>query len=332
MIHNHTFDKQDGGIFVIQTDIDPILFNVIGQEHIYLVDNLTDLKDINKFTYQSEGVLPERRFEVYYSLSKNLNDWSEYIPLNENVEFNAPINIGDTYHVRIKWVRVGNNPDGQLVLRDFRLEGKWDRPEQQHLNPAVITLEQPGQEVFYTPPNIYKAFRIDDFEIFTTELSPDNQLAIQYRISQDSGRRWSAWEDLTKENISTFPINPIRFFMIEYKLTKVGTDEYNKIKIFDLNLKGDFQNVSLDYYKTNLLGIRDCCVGGGVGPEAEWVNGAKAAGVGGTDVECALPPALRGIIDDDKKSMLFNPYDIGKATQLYSGLSNLSNEIGRAHV
>jgi hypothetical protein len=56
---------------------------------------------------------------------------------------------------------------------------------------------------------------------------------------------------LDKENISTKRITPTRFFQIEYS---VENNSDSQIRILqDINIVGNFQNVSKDYFKSNLI-------------------------------------------------------------------------------
>ena len=91
--------------------------------------------------------------------------------------------------------------------------------------------------------------------IGTTNLYTGN-LDIYYRFSQDYGRTISDFKPFTKENMISERINPIRFFQIEYLLEY---NEMSQVKIYDINLIGDFQNVTLDSQKTNLYGVRENC-------------------------------------------------------------------------
>jgi hypothetical protein len=322
---NHILEKFDTGKWQVVGTFNPSQELLIpGQEIIYLIDNISDFKNIQTLLVDFSGESETRKLETFYSISRNQTTWTDF---KSTDSFDDLVNEGDTYYIRLLFRRTGTNPYEKIIINGFTLDGEYLRDTEEFINPAVIILSELNSPIYYTPPNIYKAFKIIDFEIITNDLNNNTKLDIQYRISQDSGKNWSRFEPLTKENISTFKINPLRFFKIEYKLTKIGTDSYSKIKIYDLNLIGEFQNVSLDYYKSNLLGIRDCCTSGFINKEAEWVNGAKSKGIMNTDIDCALPDHLRGIMSDDKKNLLFNPYDIGKAVQLYSGLANISNQV-----
>ena len=91
---------------------------------------------------------------------------------------------------------------------------------------------------------------------------------------------------LTKENITTDRISPTRFFQIEYLIQYKGN---TSMKIFDINLIGDFQNVSLDYQKTDLYGVREDCNCLKLGIVNDTSNGFEVP-TGGTEQTLSKSP------------------------------------------
>ena len=110
-------------------------------------------------------------------------------------------------------------------------------------NDGVIILPS-GESILVKPPYIYKVFKINDVEIISSTGYTDTE--ILYRFSQDNSRTWSEWEPLTGPNLSTRRITPVRFFQIQYSVTNNSS---STIKIQDINIIGNFQNVTLDYKK-----------------------------------------------------------------------------------
>ena len=119
---------------------------------------------------------------------------------------------------------------------------------------AQIVLNCTTSEIIIKPPYIFKIFKINDIEILSQGDIANTE--IFYRYSQDHGRTISDWIGFTKENIRSERLNPIRFFQIEYLVNYSGTQT---VTIFDINLIGDFQNVTLDGQKTNRFGVREDC-------------------------------------------------------------------------
>lgn len=117
-----------------------------------------------------------------------------------------------------------------------------------------MELNSTNNELVIKPPYIFKVFRISDIEILSK--GDIENTIIFYRYSQDYGRSYSNWVEFTKENIRSERINPIRFFLVEYLIRYAGT---KSVKVFDINIIGEFQNVTLDAQKTNLFGVREDC-------------------------------------------------------------------------
>jgi hypothetical protein len=152
----------------------------------------------------------------------------------------------------IRFTRKGNSTIGVIKLLDWIITGNSERNVVD--GTAVIQISPNNKTVIIKPPYVYKVFKITDIEVISSGDMSD--VTIKYRFSQDYGRTVTNWEPFTKENITTVRINPIKFFQIEYLIESTSG---NSVSIYDVNLIGDFQNVTLDYQKTNLYGVREDC-------------------------------------------------------------------------
>ena len=65
---DHVITKEDTGKFDVVGHFDPVEFNEINQEHIYLVDHITDFKSLTYFTHIMEGELESRFIETSYQV------------------------------------------------------------------------------------------------------------------------------------------------------------------------------------------------------------------------------------------------------------------------
>jgi hypothetical protein len=316
------------GIITISDDYDsslplgdPNSTPVIGTQspnNQYIVSfiELEKVRKFDSFTYSSEGELETRYLDTFYRISRNGNQFTDWFELNQTIDNFPPFDPLDKMWIDIKWVRNGSKQDGNIKLTSYQLNGTLKRSE---VEEGTISVPS-GGEVIFRNPFIYKVFRIDNFEIIPSSLS---DIIIHYRFSQDSTRTWSNWELLTKENISTVRINPIRFFQIEYKVTNNSASTVN---IQDLNLIGDFQNVSEDYQKTNLFGIRECCLSNLNGAFDE--NGNFIPSDNGTSdgQSCTTDNGLAPMTAQEKAN-LYNPYQQGQANELLNRLSNDAMEV-----
>lgn len=304
------------------SDATPYL-NQVDEELIVSFIELDRVTKFTKFSYSANGLLQSRYIDTSYRISRNGNTWTDWFTLTQNgfteteIDNFPPFDPLDQMWIDIKFTRKGTKTDGSIRLLSFELDGEL---LQNDSDGTVIV--SPGKEAVIKPPYIYKVFRIDDIEI----LSPNSiaDIEFHYRFSQDNTRTWSDWEPLTKENISTKRINPIRFFQVQYL---IKNNSNSSVKIQDINLIGDFQNVSLDYQKTNLYGIRDCCQSyllGGILDE----NGNPVPNTTGTlgGQSCTTDNIFRSMTTDEK-SKLYNPYQQNQAMNLLNKLSNDAMEV-----
>lgn len=285
-------------------------------EYIVSFIELEKVKNFESFTYSSEGELQTRYLDTYYRISRNGNTYTDWLVLNENITNFPPFDPLDKMWIDIKWVREGSKLDGDIKILSYELKGNLKRDESEE---GTISISS-SSEVIFRNPFIYKVFRIDDFEIIPSTLT---DVVIYYRFSQDSTRTWSNWEILTKENISTTRITPVRFFQIEYKIINNSSSTVN---IQDLNLIGDFQNVSEDYQKTNLFGIRECCLSNLNGAFDENGNFIPSDNGLSDGLSCSADNGLKPLTTQEKAN-LYNPYQQGQANELLNRLSNDALEV-----
>lgn len=301
-------------------------FNEIGSEYVISYIELEKVKKFTNFEWLASDILETRYLETSYRISRNGNQWTQYrflgtgssiYSMSTEITNFPPFDPLDKMYIDLKFVRRGSKKDGSIRLISYKLTGEV----LQDLNEDSATVGT-GKESIISPPYIFKVFRIDDVEIISSNSL--NGVEFKYRFSQDNTRSWSEWEPLTKENISTRRINPVRFFQIQYL---ISNNSGSSVKIQDINLIGDFQNVSLDYRKTNLYGIRECCqsylLGGAVDANGNFIP--NTTGVLDSQ-SCTTGNILKPLTADDK-SKLFNPYQQSAAINLLNKLSNDSMEV-----
>jgi len=286
----------------------------IGDFHVVGTFSTDKISIINSFDDNVSGIINTRNVSREFRVSTDNIVWTDWFLIEDEDIGYDDLTPAKDFYIELRWIRIGSNANGIISINSYNLNLQLDIPVSED-HDAVFTL-LPGSSITYKPPYVYKAFRIDDFGVYTStgECDCDDDLEIKYRISQDSGRTWTQYEHLTKENISTIRINPIRFFLIEYCFTNNSS---SNIRIHDLSLIGDFQNVTLDYLKTNLLGIRECC-----GSDGDNMNS-------NLDMQdnCSLPENLANPMSDDKKNLLFSPYSTNKALELFNSLANSTTEV-----
>ena len=316
-------DKFDINASTYSVDFTPY-FNQIGDEYTISFINLQNVENINKFNYEILGGTDNRYLKTYYRISRDQTSWTVWMELKSVVDNFPTVDPLDPLFLDVKWVREGSNAIGKIRLLEYNIEGELLRNEVD--DESTINLK-PGESVIMKAPYIYKVFKITDAEIISS--TGYAGVDIKYRFSQDNSRSWSNWEPFTKENITTVRINPIRFFQIEYS---IANNSSSNVSIQDINMIGDFQNVSLDYFKSNLFGIRECCQSNllgytdanGVFTPASNQNGG--GGISGSGGSCDTSSIFSPMTSDDKAN-LYNPYQQNTAVNLLSKLSSDAQQV-----
>ena len=322
-------DKFDINASANAVDATPY-FTLQNPEYIISFVNLQNVSQLNNFKYDTLGLTDTRFLKNYYRISRDGNAWTDWLDLKRNIDNFPTVDPRDPLYLDIKWVRGGSSQVGAIRILEYSINGTLERTMFESAGDGISTVNlAPGENTIWSAPFIYKVFGITDVEVIApTSLTG---VDIKYRFSQDNSRTWSNWEPFTKENITTTRINPIRFFQIEYSITN---NTSSTVGIQDINIIGDFQNVSKDYFKTNLYGIRECCQSNLTGytdasgnfVPANNTNGS-GTGVGGgisnsggacdtTGAGSTLPQ-----MNDQDKANLFNPYKQNTAMDLLNKLS-----------
>jgi hypothetical protein len=301
-------------------------FPTVGDEYIISFVNLEKVLRFTKFTYDTIDLTDNRYLENYYRVSRDGYTYTDWYSLDKNITEFVPLDPAWPLFMDVKWIRAGSNTTGAIRLLEYQLEGEVERT----IVEEDITVNlSAGENVILKAPYIYKVFKITDIEIISSTGVTD--VDINYRYSQDSGRTWSNWEPFTVENITTVRINPIRFFQIEYSITN---NSASSVKIQDINLIGDFQNVTLDYYKTNLFGIRDCCQSNVLGtydsngnfiPATNVSGGISGSGLDGG--QCQGPGSTLPQTTTQDTANFWNPYQQSSAMALLEKLSSDAEQV-----
>jgi hypothetical protein len=301
----------------------PIL-SAPGDEYILQFPNLQNVTKISNFAYDTLGINDTRFLLPYYRLSNNGSAWSEWLDLKRFVDNSPPLDPAEPLYLEIKWVRKGTSTIGSIKILEYKLIGELDRPV---VNDGSSVIVKKGEMKIIKPTDILKVFSISEVEI----ISPSNPNGLPagcdvfFRYSQDSSKSWSRWEYFTKEIIQTNRINPIRFFQIEYKIENNSNQD---VTVLDINLLGDFQNVSKDYFKSNLYGIRECCqtnLNGIYDANGNFIPNTFLNSSGGNGPACDIN-TFKPMTDEDKAN-LYNPYAQNTAVKLLEKLSNDAQQV-----
>lgn len=208
------------------------------------------IKTITSFYDVVRGETEKHYFKKYFSYS-NLRSgitYSDPIQISGITMDYCPLNL---LYLNLSYYRIDTDTITipQLSINSIVIEGTYDIEETDEI------IEVPDDGYILTPKDIYKVFKLTGFEIYGINT---NNLKIKYRFTQDGGRTYTPWEDLTTENISTIKLNPVRFAQVQYNIQKINNSITSKI--YDIILLGDFQNINNNYLKTNRYGVREDCI------------------------------------------------------------------------
>lgn len=326
-MYNISQDSTTGTVVIsdnYQFDVAP-QFSAIGDTYVMSFINLERIDRFKTLDFNTYGSNESRYLKATYRISRDGNSWSQWFDIKETQLLTfPPFDNKDLMFIDIKWERIGTSTLGVIKLTDYTLSGNIARNVVD--GESVINLNSNDKSVVIKPPYVYKVFKITDLEI----LSDGDMVSvdIKYRFSQDYGRTVSQWEPLTKENITTLKINPIRFFQIEYLVEYNGT---GYAKIYDINLIGDFQNVTLDSQKSNVYGVRENCnclkLGLLLDPTTNIANISNIQELSGMMTGQSCDPNVNKPMTADDISKLYQPYQQQQALNLLNKLSSDANQL-----
>ena len=281
------------------------------EEFVFSYVDLSSMEALKSFTYSCVGAAENRYLTTQYRISRNRTKWTEWLDLHTNIDNFPPFTSTDTMYLDIKFVRVGSSKNGVIILTGYTINGSVTK---NIVDGNSVITALPGKMIVVKPPFILKVFKINDIEILSN--SDLSNVSIKYRYSQDYGRSVSDWEPFTKSNITSANITPIRFFQIEYLILSNAT---SPIKIYDINLIGDFQNITMDYFKSNLYGVRENCNSLSLCVTNDTTSLNNSTGM--PMVSPVTTPSVLPQLTDSKISDLFNPYQNQQALNLLTKLS-----------
>lgn len=307
------YERLKNELTIKNTFIPNIILENSDSEYIETLYDVGGVTNIMSFvcTYIGSSTVKDLTFHISVSKSTDRN-WSEWFEIKQGNNINNDTLIlspNHKYNFKIKFKRTGSVNFSPITISDYRIKFNQIVNDVYEL---ALYINKPNIPYYYRVPNTYKIFSISDINITTKGETSAKYLDIEYRISQDSGRTWTPFIKFTKDNIQQHKINPIRFVNIEYKITRLGSDESGTIGIADIDIIGDIQNVTADYKKSNLMGIKDCCISN--------IN---------NNFDTPIPDNILNDIDDETKSNLFKPYNLPKENFLLSKLnSDATNILG----
>jgi len=216
------------------------------------------VKGITKITSFNDIIIGETKTSFLKKSFRYKNgktyEWSNILSIEEIT--NIEICPSRCLELEIIYFRVDDNRDNntEIFLNGVTINGEYNIMKSDSF--VTLTIDNPLQ--ILEVGDLLKIFSIDAFEIISTS-KLDDHFTIKYRYSQNDKRSWTKWEPLTKENISTAKWDKLRFVELQY-LFELSPNVIKPVKIYDVILYGDFQNVTANYKKINKFGLKENCV------------------------------------------------------------------------
>lgn len=224
------------------------IFNTPNQQfilqHTQAIQNLKELNTWEDLTYNEDN---NNYFEKEYRYSFDTNTWSNWLPLTNNIFNNFPSINNNLIWIQIKYVLISDNT-AEPELKWFKFYGK--RTIDEIFEPVIL---KPNEPVIFTNTDTYKVFSLKNFDVFASDI---NNLDIKFRYTQTQGRRWSEWFSLTDDNLQELKLERIKFANFQFVFNNTGN---TNIELFDLELIGEFQNVTANYQTISRFGLKSQC-------------------------------------------------------------------------
>lgn len=217
----------------------------------YIIQHFPAIQNINQLLTWEHDVVGENEdnyFQIEYRISTDTVNWSVWQPMPN--DFNNFINPNSVnLWLQIQYTAI---TDGITTLKLNELTILGIR----NIDEIFEPIELNNNDVkIYTVQDTYKVFNLQDFNIFMS-FGNINDLQIYYRFTQTQGRIWSEWVPLTKENLIKTRIERLKFCNFQFSFQNIGS---GTIGVFDLELIGEFQNITADYKTMARLGLKTQC-------------------------------------------------------------------------
>jgi hypothetical protein len=215
-------------------------------QHASAIQLLTTLNDWNHVVYNEDD---DNDFTVEYRWSFDTVIWSNYVPMFSDFDNFPNPNTAANVWLQIKYTANITTVGKILQLKELNINGTRTVPE--FFQPIIIS----DQAQVYKNADTYKVFQLEDFKVYLNK-GNINDLEIHFRYTQTQGRSYSPWALMTKENIAKARFDRLKFCNFEFGFRNIGSAE---LSLYDLELIGEFINVTANYKTMNKFGLKTQC-------------------------------------------------------------------------
>lgn len=222
-----------------------IMQHAVANQNIITLNNYSDLIDgtidgTNYFTKEIRWSFDGINWTTFTSLISTNNQIVGF-PIN-NTNLNTWIHIKYTWNTDLITPKIA-------ILKEVELIGK--RKVDSIFEPIVIK----SNPLVFTNTDTYKVFSMQDFKVYSVN-NDNTGINIQFRYTQSQGRQWSEWMRLTVDNLISIKFDPIKFCNFQFGFQNTTSSPWS---LYDLELIGEFQNITAAYATTSRLGLKSQC-------------------------------------------------------------------------
>lgn len=279
--------------------------------HDIPVTSMTSLKSVKHFLEINTATVLKQICWSYDNIE--FNSWQNLDTINFSTAY---INkSGSDVWFKIKYTKTDSSAS-VIYIRSAEINGERDI---QGADTSFILND--SNPVILEPADIFKVFNLTGIELSIAGIDNTTTVKTLVRSSTNSGRTWNEWIEVTNDNIASIKFDPLRFTKFQFSFIKTGP---NIVKINDLELIGNFQNISNNYKTTSRLGLRsDCSSGNTIVDNTSGTSSSGPSSNSGSKYE-----VIRWQCDDCTSAPKYNPYNVAEGIlPFYEYLSNQINDI-----
>lgn len=210
------------------------------------------------YPYKNNGSNINNYFIKEYRYSFDTITWSDWLELHEDFD-NFSNNILTNTWIQIKYTYI---TDGtvQAKLNEIFITGK--RKIAEIFEASTLA---PDNSVSFTNQDTFKVFELTGFYLYLKKpyrvIKNANEyldlgLEINFRYTQTQGRKWSQWIPFTEDHLKNLKLERVKFTNFQFNFTNTSTEN---IELYDLELEGNFQNITANYNSISRLGLKTQC-------------------------------------------------------------------------
>jgi len=235
----------------INVTFNDAIFETDGQTYIVQhYDAIKNLKNLISFDYIYSGTLNTTNyFDIEYRWTFDNLNFTTWITLSDDFNNFLDPNINKEIWLQIRFTY--NTDLTQIVeLKELNIIGL--RTIDEIFQAGLI---ESKRQVVYTNQDTYKVFKLENFQVYLKD-GNINDLEITFRFTQTQGRIWSQWTPLTTDNLLKTKVERLKFCNFQFGFINIGTEP---IYLYDLELSGEFQNITANYKTIAKLGLKSQC-------------------------------------------------------------------------